>query len=63
MSTNFATNGGKARFSSAMPIVEFTAGTARDLWRGVIGWLLDSFAFRVDKRIPEPINGLVRKLD
>jgi hypothetical protein len=46
-----------------MPIVEFTAGTARDLWRGVIGWLLDSFAFRVDERIPEPLNGLVHRLD
>lgn len=57
------TNGGKVRFLIAMPIVEFTAGSARDLWRSVIGWLLDSFAFRVDERVPEPLSGLVRKLD
>lgn len=61
--TNAETKGRNPRFLSVMPIVEFTPMSARDLWRGVIGWLLDSFAFRVDERIPEPLNGLVRKLD
>ena len=46
-----------------MPIVEFTAQTARDLWRGVIGFILGKIAFRVDNRIPEPLSGLVRRID
>ena len=61
--TNAATNRGKRRFSLAMPIVEFTPMSAHALWSDVIGWLLDRFAFRVDKRLPEPINGLIRKLN
>jgi hypothetical protein len=46
-----------------MPIVEFTPMSARDLWRGTIGWILGNLAFRVDKRLPGPLVGLVRKLD
>ena len=46
-----------------MPLVEFTAGTARDLWRDVIGWILGKIVYRVDDSLPEPITGLVRRLD
>jgi hypothetical protein len=46
-----------------MPIVEFTPESARELWRHAIGWILGKIAFRLDKHVPEPINGLVRRLD
>ena len=46
-----------------MPIVEFTPMSAHALWGEVIGWLLRKFAFRVDERLPEQLNGLVRRLD
>lgn len=45
-----------------MPIVEFTPMSGRALWHELIGWLLGKFVYRVDNRIPEPLNGLVRKL-
>lgn len=46
-----------------MAIVEFTPGSARDMWRDAIGWLLGKVAFRVDKTLPDRLKGLVRKLD
>jgi hypothetical protein len=61
--TNAETKGRNPRFLSVMPIVEFTPMSAHALWSDVIGWILGKLAFRVDKRIPEPLNGLIRKID